>query len=78
MAKEVIHIPAKKVAEVESQEIVKLRVAAYCRVSSEEDKQLNSFDNQVAYYTEYINNNPRYEMAGIYADMYNRILIQGS
>lgn len=68
MAKEVIHIPAKKVAEVESQEIVKLRVAAYCRVSSEEDKQLNSFDNQVAYYTEYINNNPRYEMAGIYAD----------
>lgn len=42
MAKEVIHIPSKKVAEVESQEIVKLRVAAYCRVSSEEDKQLNS------------------------------------
>ena len=36
----------------------KLRVAAYCRVSTAEEEQLNSFENQVAYYTAYINNNP--------------------
>ena len=29
----------------------KLRVAAYCRVSSEKDEQLNSFEVQVSYYT---------------------------
>lgn len=69
MAKELIHIPAKKVLKgktVEQKDLI--RVAAYCRVSSEEDKQLNSFDNQVAYYTEYINSNPEYTLAGIYAD----------
>lgn len=69
MAKEAIHSPAKKVVGTKVLEKEKLRVAAYCRVSSEEDKQLNCFDNQVAYYTEYINNNPDYTMAGIYAEM---------
>jgi len=37
-------------------------------VSSEQDEQLNSFENQVTYYTEFINNNPQYEMVDIYAD----------
>ena len=46
----------------------KLRVAAYCRVSSEKDEQLNSFAVQVSYYTEKITNNPEWKMAGIYAD----------
>ena len=46
----------------------KLRVAAYCRVSSEKDEQLNSFEVQVSYYTEKIANNPEWKMAGIYAD----------
>ena len=46
----------------------KLRVAAYCRVSSEKDEQLNSFDVQVNYYTEKISGNPVWKMAGIYAD----------
>ena len=44
------------------------RVAAYCRVSSEKDEQLNSFDVQVNYYTEKISGNPVWKMAGIYAD----------
>ena len=30
----------------------KLRVAAYCRVSTEEEEQQNSFEVQVAYYTD--------------------------
>ena len=46
----------------------KLRVAAYCRVSSEKDEQLNSFEVQVSYYTEKISGNPAWKMAGIYAD----------
>ncbi len=43
-------------------------MAAYCRVSTNNEDQLLSFDNQVQYYTEYIANKPNYTMAGIYAD----------
>jgi DNA invertase Pin-like site-specific DNA recombinase len=50
------------------QERETLRVAAYCRVSTNNEDQLLSFDNQVQYYTEYIANKPNYTMAGIYAD----------
>ncbi len=46
----------------------KLRVAAYCRVSSEKDEQLHSFEVQVNYYTEKITQNPEWKMAGIFAD----------
>lgn len=43
-------------------------MAAYCRVSTNQEDQLLSFENQVGYYTKYINDNPLYETAGIYAD----------
>lgn len=69
MAREIVHIPARK--EMRNRAAAsnhKIRVAAYCRVSTEQDEQLNSFENQVTYYTEYINRNPQYELAGIYAD----------
>ena len=46
----------------------KLRVAAYCRVSTEQEEQESSFENQVAYYTDLIQSNPEWEFAGIYAD----------
>ena len=46
----------------------KLRVAAYCRVSSEKDEQLNSFEVQVSYYTEKINSKAEWKFAGVYAD----------
>ena len=68
MAKEIIHIPASKKKGTQVEKTKKIRVAAYCRVSSEQDQQLNSFENQVTYYTEYIERNPEYVMAGIYAD----------
>ena len=45
-----------------------LRVAAYCRVSTDLDDQLNSYETQKAYYTEYIRKNPKWRFAGIYAD----------
>ncbi|MDD4496138.1 MAG: recombinase family protein [Eubacteriales bacterium] len=45
-----------------------LRVAAYCRVSSSSDDQLHSFASQVQYYTTIIGENPKWELADIYAD----------
>ena len=44
------------------------RVAAYCRVSTDSEEQLNSYDAQKAYYTQKIGENPDWEMAGIFAD----------
>ena len=46
----------------------KLRVAAYCRVSTDTDDQQTSFEGQVKYYTDVIEANPDWELAGIYAD----------
>ena len=46
----------------------RLRVAAYCRVSTEEEEQQNSFEVQIQYYTQKICGNPEWELAGIFAD----------
>ena len=46
----------------------KLRVAAYARVSTEQDEQQNSYEAQVKYYTQFIGANPDWESAGIFAD----------
>ena len=44
------------------------RVAAYCRVSTNSEEQLNSYEAQKNYYTQKIEENPDWEMAGIFAD----------
>lgn len=46
----------------------KLRVAAYCRVSTDYDEQASSYETQVAHYKELIQRDPTWEFAGIYAD----------
>ena len=46
----------------------KTRVAAYCRVSSREEKQESSFDAQIAVYYDRITKDPTYELAGIFSD----------
>ena len=46
----------------------KLRVAAYARVSSSSEDQLNSFAAQNAHYTELITDNPEWEFVDVYAD----------
>ena len=46
----------------------RLRVAAYCRVSTDTEDQLNSYKSQVKYYTELIKSKPEWSLAGIYAD----------
>lgn len=45
-----------------------MRVAAYCRVSSDSSDQLHSFAAQVQHYTKFIGENERMELADIYAD----------
>ena len=51
-----------------SKKIDRLRVAAYCRVSTDSEDQLNSYKSQVKHYTDYINQNHDWVFAGIYAD----------
>ena len=46
----------------------KRRVAAYARVSTDEDEQLNSYENQINYYTRYIRSRPEWEFVGLYSD----------
>lgn len=65
--KEVQIIPAKK-DMVTDAEKKKLRVCAYCRVSTEEDNQASSYELQVQNYTKMIHENPEWEFAGIFAD----------
>lgn len=63
---EVQVIPALE--DMEGYEKRKPRVCAYCRVSTDLDTQALSYELQVQNYTEYIEGNPKWEFAGIYAD----------
>lgn len=69
-AKNITVIPARKrvgnTATADNKP--KLKVAAYCRVSTDSEEQATSYDAQVEHYTEYIRKNPEWEFAGIYAD----------
>ena len=46
----------------------KKRVAAYCRVSTDNEDQANSFESQQRYFKEYIERNPNWELYEIFAD----------
>ena len=63
----VVVIPAKS-CEENKQAAKCLRVAAYCRVSTDDEEQKTSYEAQIGYYTEKINSNPEWQMAGIFAD----------
>lgn len=63
----VIIIPPKKRMELSS-ETPKLRVAAYCRVSTQEEQQVGSFEMQIHHFTKRIQANPEWEMVEIYQD----------
>lgn len=64
----IIIIPAKKEASNVHENKRQLRAAAYCRVSTDEEEQLTSYEAQKNYYTDYIMKNPDWTMAGIFAD----------
>ena len=64
----VITIPAKPETAKTQETKRQLRVAAYCRVSTDEEEQLTSYEAQQNYYTDYIMKNRDWTMAGIFAD----------
>ena len=59
---------AKLIAPTTKQEIPKLRVAAYCRVSSNSADQRNSFATQERVYTKYIAEKQEWDLVDIFAD----------
>ena len=61
-------IPAKKQTEISRSKYRQLRVAAYCRVSTEQEEQQNSYQVQIAYYTDLINRKKEWSLVGIFAD----------
>ena len=70
------YAPVRTITKIEANPILssrkdeyrRLRVAAYCRVSTDEEDQLNSLETQMQYYTSKIAENPNWTMVGIYAD----------
>ena len=63
LARKAIVIPASQAPEE-----IRLRVAAYCRVSSDSEDQRNSFAAQNAYYTEFVAGKENWTLVDIYAD----------
>ena len=68
MAKTVKKILLEPVNTLPTQAAGKLKVAAYCRVSTDRNEQKTSFDGQVKTYSAMIKANPEWEYVGIYAD----------
>ena len=68
--KNITVIPARRrVGNTVNKEVKpKLKVAAYCRVSTDSDEQATSYEAQVEHYTDFIKKNPEWEFAGIFAD----------
>ena len=61
-------IPAKVQTAENRDKYHQLRVAAYCRVSTAQEEQQNSYQVQIAYYTDLINRKKEWTLAGIFAD----------
>jgi len=59
----VIEITAEKKPAQET-----IRLAAYCRVSSDSEDQLHSFAAQIRYYKDYERRHPQYKLVDIYAE----------
>ena len=69
VSKNVTVIPARKhTRKSKDEEKPKLRVAAYCRVSTDSEEQATSYDTQIEHYTAYIQGHPDWVLAGIFAD----------
>lgn len=62
----IVVIPAKSRNEI--QRTARLKVAAYCRVSTDQEEQESSYEAQISYYTDKIVKNAEWQMAGIFAD----------
>ncbi|MDR1606364.1 MAG: recombinase family protein [Streptococcaceae bacterium] len=70
MTKKVTTIPAtiSKFNQAPINQLTKRKVAAYARVSTEQEEQQTSYEAQIDYYTNYIKGREDWEFAGMYAD----------
>ena len=75
MSKNITVIPAGRVRDDKAKTAAKpkLKVAAYCRVSTDSDEQATSYEAQVyeaqvTHYTNFIQSNPEWQFAGVFAD----------
>ena len=70
LAPNVTVMPAKQRvgSQKPTEKIRKLRVAAYARVSTENEEQEGSYEIQVEYYTALIKGNSEWEFIKVYAD----------
>lgn len=62
----------RKITKIEAASIElpkRKRVAAYARVSIEQERSLHSFSAQVSFYNNFIQKNPEWEFVGVYADL---------
>ena len=57
-----------QIREGNSRQKQKLKVCAYCRVSTDDPNQTSSYELQKNHYEEYIKEHPGWELVGIYAD----------
>ena len=57
-----------EIKPIEAVSAHRIRLAIYCRVSSDSEEQLHSFANQIRYYSTYTREHPEYELVDIYAD----------
>lgn len=70
MAKKVVQIIEQKPLYIIEgvPKVKKLRVCAYCRVSTDSEEQKESYANQLSHYTSHIQSNSQWELVDIYAD----------
>ena len=68
VAREIIIIPAVESLSIRDILERQIRMASYSRVSTDFEEQLTSFHTQKAYYTDLIMRNPKWKLAGTYAD----------
>ena len=57
-----------EITSTKKQTVERLRLAPYCRVSSDSTDQLHSFAAQIRYYSDYAKKHPEYQLVDIYAD----------
>ena len=55
----------------------RLRVAAYCRVSTRKDEQDSSIEQQEKYYTRYISQNPNWINIGVFSERVSGLNMKG-
>lgn len=70
MARAITVIPATKniITSIENNSVRKRRVAAYARVSTDNDEQFTSYEAQIDYYTKYILAREDWEFVNVYTD----------